>query len=225
MTLSWRTPVAAAAIVAMLLVGGCSDDADPDPLLLEDTKTPRPQTPPSADPETPSGHSDAELVEALPTTGKQLHGLAVFESCTDFTTPGDCLDQDPGSVVVNLSDGMNQGLLFTVVKEHTRAEFRERGAVCPDGPIDDAPQELDSGGEIPGRQGTSERTPWDHAGWKGWVCTADYTQVDSDGVTTDSYSLTLLLATDGHHLLSVQTASDVDVEQWATEYVDRLVAG
>lgn len=213
-----RRAVVGLAVLAGLLLGACSQDVEPLP--LETTGTPNDQAPPSPDPGT--RHGDAALVDALPTAPAERHGLAVFESCTDFATPGDCLEQEPGTVVVNLTDGMNQGLLLTVARKYRPATFVARGAVCPDGDIDEAPQKLDSGAEIPGRQGTGERTPWEHAGWEGWVCEADYTQVDSDGTTEDSYSLTLLLATNGHHLLSVRTAADVDVEAWAREYVDRL---
>lgn len=212
-----RLTATAVASVGLLLLGACSDDPEPESEPQDSS-----QSPSDATDDTGTRHSDAELVDALPTSAEERNGLAVFESCTDFATPGDCLEQDPGTVLVNLSDGMNQGLLFTVVKEHSEESFEERGAVCPDGTIDDPPAELESGAEIPGRQGTGERTPWEHRGWSGWVCEADYTQVDSDGVTEDSYSLTLLLATNGHHQLSLQTAAGVDVATWAEEYVDRL---
>lgn len=210
----------AVAGAGLLLLGACSDDPEPGPRPQESTESTG--SPGDTTESASTRHSDAELVEALPTSDEERNGLAVFESCTDFSTPGDCLEQEPGTVQVNLSDGMNQGLLFTVAKKHSDTSFEERGAACPDGTIDDPPQELDSGVEIPGRQGTGERTPWEHRGWSGWVCEADYTQIDSDGVTKDSYSLTLLLATNGHHQISLQTAADVDVKTWAQEYVDRL---
>lgn len=209
-----RGAVGVLAGAVLLLTPACSDDTGDAPRPAEESG-------PTAE-ATGTAHSDAALVEALPSAPAERHGLAVFESCIDFDTPGNCLGQEAGTVVLNLSDGMNQGLLLTVAREHTDESFEERGDSCPDGAIDDPAQELESGEEIPGRQGTGERTPWEHGGWSGWVCRADYTQSDSAGGPADSYSLTLLLATDGHHQLSVRTAAEVDVELWAREYVDRL---
>lgn len=212
----WRHTLAAAA-AATLLLAGCSDDDAPSA-----DRTPGAGTETSPKVSGGTRHTDAELVEALPTEPDELHGLAAFESCTDFDAPGQCLGQEEGSVLLNLTDGMNQGLLLTVVRDHSPEELTERGALCPDGPIDDPARELGSSGEIPGRQGTGERTDWQYEGWSGWVCRAEYSQVDSDGETQDDYSLRLLLAHNGEHLISLQTASDVDVAQWAEEYVDRL---
>lgn len=217
-----RAALVAAGCVAALLLSGCSDDdSGVEPSPDDATGTPSAAPPPAPDAGT-TRHSAVELVQALPATDDERHGLAVFEACTDFRSTGDCLEQEPGTVVLNLSDGMDQGLLLTVVRRYRPADFTARGAVCPDGPIDEPAQELESGGVIPGREGTGKRTPWEHQGWVGWVCDADYTQVDSDGTTEDAYSLRLLLAHNGHHLLSLRTAADVDVATWAEEYVDRL---
>lgn len=214
------TALVAAVSAASLLLAGCSDDDGIEPMPLEssDAPTSDPPTsapPPTATPDRKDRHRDAALVAALPRAAEERHGLAVFEACTDFSEVGDCLGQEPGTVVLNLSDGMDAGLLLTVVRRYRPADFVARGLECPDGPIDDA-----------GRQGTGERTVWEHGGWVGWVCDAEFTQVDPqgspEGATEDTSTLRLLLAHDGHHLLSLRTAADLDLATWAEEYVDRL---
>ncbi|MCW2814550.1 MAG: hypothetical protein JWN84_2005 [Nocardioides sp.] len=215
------------AVVAVVALAGCSSDPEPQgaPSDASSSQAAAPtSTATSAPPEpaTPTTHSDAELLAAMPDTPAELHGLPESDSCLTFARPCSAEGDDGFAYVSGSRSSDDIAVNVSITRRYDGAQWRQVLARCPQGPYETALRTTGADSYVPGERGTSRRTPFVIGTWSGFTCRKDFVRLFPDGEESERVVEHVGGLHNGRHVLLSLGRTRAEVELLATEYLARL---